>query len=446
MGLENFFSRLFGLQSADQPTAGRTQSHAAEKQSGIATRTAAAPEIILYHEEVFDSSNRLCGFRFSATPFTNHPDSAEPVCLEALAAAGISDFARQRVAFIPISAAAVALGAHSQLAAPKTVFVLDLHSASLPESEWRARLQAIRDSGSRSALAGVDSSPATHSLLNAADIALIDLVSVPVLESLIGELRVRSPGLVFAVEGINSWSERRRCGALRIDYCLGAFVTSRDDEAKQGQLRQNQIVLIELINRLRKNAELSELGTVAKQDPSIALHLVSLANSPASGLSTPVASLEQAILFLGRDQLHRLLTTSMFRAGKAHEKDEALLEMALGRARLMEDSAASTLSRQSRDELFLLGLLSFFDALLTLPMHSILERMPLPKRMTDALLQHKGPYGRHLSLAAALHSRDTSQVIALAAALKIPVTAVAAAHHAAMIWAGEALKDRHDTA
>lgn len=445
MGFVNFLSRLFGMQSAQSPAPDPAHQRAAANQGSAPARTAVA-EAILNREEVFDSNNRLCGFRFGLSPFSGLPEAAEPDYLEALGAAGIPGPASERLAFIAISEAAVARGAHARLAAPNTVFVLDLRSAALPESEWWDRLQTIRDCGSRSALAGVDASTAKRSLLNTADIAIIDLAAAPALESQIKAWRAISPALRFALAGVNSWALRRQAAALGVDYCLGAFITAQDEEAKQGQLRQNQNVLIALINRLQKNAELSELGAIARQDPSIALRLIGLANSPVSGLSTPVASLEQAILFLGREQLHRLLTISMFRTGEARGKDEALLEMALGRAHFLENMAITTLSRQSRDELFLLGLLSFFDALLSLPMNSILERMPLPKRITDALLWRKGIYGRHLSLAEALHAQDNPRVIALAAALKIPLATVAAAHHAAMTWAAEALKDRQETA
>ena len=78
---------------------------------------------------------------------------------------------------------------------------------------------------------------------------------------------------------------------------------------------------------------------------------------------------KQAILVLGRQRLYRWLTVAMFRVGKTRDRDEALLEVALTRARFLETVADSSLGKKDCDELFLVGLLSLFDVLLAIPVH-----------------------------------------------------------------------------
>ncbi len=435
MKLARIFRSLFGLQTIALSADGQANIRVADN---LIKTAAGLPECILHNESVFDADNQLCGHRFSATPVAGQTDIAVAQA-GFLVAFGIAEFAKQRLAFIPVSAAEVSQGVHTRLATPNTVFVLDLRDAGFQAFAGHNVIQAIRDTGSRIAVSGISAIERIHPQLASADMALLHFAPAPELELQVRPLRMRYPNLMFAVDGVNTWIERRQCSVLNIEYCLGLFLTAPDELAVQERIQQNQVVLVQLINSLNNNAELTELSTIARQDPSLALHLIRLANAPSFGLTTPVASLEQAILFMGRSQLHRLLTMTMFHAGKAQLKNAALLELALNRAYFMEHIAASSLSRQSRDELFMLGLLSFFDTLLGIPTTAVLERMPLPKRMSEALLTGKGPYGRHLSLAVALHGLDVSLAVALADEIRIPYASVNANSHAALIWANGVL-------
>jgi EAL and modified HD-GYP domain-containing signal transduction protein len=78
---------------------------------------------------------------------------------------------------------------------------------------------------------------------------------------------------------------------------------------------------IELLNLLRTEAELPALLDVVKRDPGMTYQLLQWANAPANGLGTQVTSLQQAFLVLGRNQLYRALTVSMFRLGASTHQD-----------------------------------------------------------------------------------------------------------------------------
>jgi EAL and modified HD-GYP domain-containing signal transduction protein len=59
---------------------------------------------------------------------------------------------------------------------------------------------------------------------------------------------------------------------------------------------------------------------VAKRDPGMTYQVLQWANAPANGQGTQVTSLQQAFLVLGRNQLYRALTVSMFRLGAARTR------------------------------------------------------------------------------------------------------------------------------
>lgn len=448
MGFGTFFNNLFRNRSAEasagadadspQPITQTTPPPARAQQA----MDRAAANSILFREEILDAGNRLCGYRFSLRIAGESAQAApEPLFMEALRSTETAGFARRRMAVIPLRPETVARGQHRFLAAPHSVLLLDMRQSSLPPAEWLGIIAAVRDSGCLAALTGVDLSPAERPLLEAADMVFLDLseYSLPQFHKIARGLKVGLPKLKLAAEGVQSWAERRMCAAWGFEYCLGGFLATQDKDEKEGIIDQSRLAVIEMLNLIRGDAELSELGGVAKKDPAIAFQLLALTNSAAAGLASPVASLEQAILVLGRERLYRWLTVSMFRIGKPRDRDEALLEVAMTRARFLETVAMPSQPKQACDELFLVGLLSLFDILLAIPMPKILARMNLTTPVNDVLLCSSGIYAPYLMLALALEKGRTEKAEELSATLGIDPALLHTTSLAAFSWAQEAL-------
>jgi len=179
------------------------------------------------------------------------------------------------------------------------------------------------------------------------------------------------------------------------------------------KLTQSRLILMELLNLLRQNAEISALAAVAKRDPGVTLKIIEMANSPLSGLTAPIASLEQALLILGREVLYRWLALSIYRTSN-DGRDETLLEIALGRAFFLEQVAVGCRSKQESDELFLVGMLSLLDILLGLPMTKAIDGIILPQAIIDVLVKSEGPYARFLLLALAREKGRNDQAVKFA--------------------------------
>jgi EAL and modified HD-GYP domain-containing signal transduction protein len=399
------------------------------------------PEAILLREEIIDSRNRLCGYRLTPKALANHRPYPEPLFLEALREERITEFAQRRKAVIPISPDTMIFNRHLPLQAPHTHLLMDLHHATLSREEMASRLGALRDGGFHTAIAGATMSAADTPLLRVADMAFIDLSEylLPNLQNVVRDLRAHFPKLALAAEGVHSWAEQRMCIAWGFEYCLGDFLNTRDTDEEEGKLSESHLASIEMLNLLRRDAELTELVEMAKRDPGLAFHLLKWANSPATGLATTVTSINQAIMVLGRAQLYRWLMVAMFRMGKKHERDESLLEMALTRARCLETMAAPGLVPAEREELFLVGLLSLFDVLLNMSMPRVLSQMHLSDKVADVLLRSEGPYGRYLMLVLAMEKGRVNQATQLAERLGIPLDSLEPTRCAAFGWAQQAL-------
>ncbi|WP_229257627.1 EAL and HDOD domain-containing protein [Duganella callida] len=390
------------------------------------------PDAMVVRSEIVDAHLQLCGYRYSVPLGGDRQPLAEPVALASLAAAGVADFARQRLALVPLSADAVARQLYQPLVAAQTIFMVERSAADA--------VTALRAAGCRVALRGATLDD--DALLSQAELVLLQLSQLPLaeLQFLVTQLRRRHPALKLAIDGVQSWDEQRMCQAWGADYFLGPFLTTSDQPDPEGTIEQSRMTSIELLNLLRTDAELPAMIEVAKRDPGMTYQVLQWANAPGSGNTGKVTSLQQAFMVLGRNQLYRGLTVSMFRLGSGANRmrDESLLEVALTRARFLE--TCSTLPQAKRDELFLVGLLSLFDVLLGVPMARLADQMHLSDDIRHVLLGQDGVYKPYLTMVLLLERDKVEPALALAETLEVEIDSLAAIAQAAFRWAQDALR------
>lgn len=399
---------------------------------------------IVQRAEILDQRNRLCGYRFSAMARQAAAPLPETALLAALLDAQVPGFAQQRMALVPLSFDAVSFGRQLPLLAPHTVFLLDRRHSELSVEQLAGRMLALRESGARLALRGATLAPEDAPLLALCDVVMLypNEHALAAFQSLVRQLRLLYPALKLCVDGLASWDEQRMCRAWGCDYFMGPFLTTQDREDGEAKLDQSRMTSIELLNLLRTEASLPALIDVVKRDPGMTYQILQWANAPAHGLGTKVTGLQQAFLVLGRNQLYRAVTVSMFRlgAGGHQARDEALLEVALTRARFME--TCSHLPQTQRDELFLVGMLSLFDVLLGAPMAQLVGSMQLSDEIREVLLANRGPYAPYLMLALLFERDKVSAALEQGQRLGLEVDRLADSGQAAFEWAQQAL--HHD--
>jgi EAL and modified HD-GYP domain-containing signal transduction protein len=399
-------------------------------------------DAMLCRDEITDSRNRLCGYRFTFQPAKAGGHAPEEAFFEVLEATDVPAFAARRMALIPVSGEAIAEGRHVPLIAPYTVFLADSLQTSMPADTLAGHLAALRKSGPKVALKVSGKQLAPQALLSQADFYFVNLHegSVDDFQVLLGKLKTANANAKFAVDGVETWDEQRMCLSLGAEFCLGGFMSKADDIDPEGRLDQGRLTSIQLLNLLRSDADVSELSEVAKRDPGLTFQLLKWANAPGIGSTTAVTSLNQAIIVLGRNHLYRWLTVSMFRLGTEKERDESLLEIALTRARFLETAGPKSMAKAQRDELFLVGMLSLFEQLLKMPMAKILDVMHLAADIREVLLNGEGPYGPYLKMVLLLERNQVEKGLALADQLGIEADSLADAGSAAFAWAQEALR------
>lgn len=234
---------------------------------------------------------------------------------------------------------------------------------------------------------------------------LIQIVKIDICELGDSDLRSLSERFIAAgkkllAEKVENLDQFRTCLDLGFEYFQGYYF-AKPFVLSGKKLSPSQMTIVRLMSQIAQNADIADLERSIKQDAALALPLLRLANTPASGATQRIDSIGQALAVLGKRQLYRWLQILLYaEPGKAARAPSPLLILATTRGRLLELLANKLCpgDRNVADVAFTVGTMSLMDALFGTPMEKILERIPVAGEVRDALLARQGFYGDLLKL------------------------------------------------
>jgi c-di-GMP-related signal transduction protein len=184
--------------------------------------------------------------------------------------------------------------------------------------------------------------------------------------------------------------------------------------------------------------DFDELEKLIKHEPSLCYRLLRYLNSPIMALSSPVHSIRNALNLLGEQESIRwirMATTLVMGQGKSSD----LVLSSLVRARFCELLTPKVAHGDA--DLFLLGMLSLIDAILSVPIGVVIEELSLETDIKAQLLSAKTGKKTALSpvydLMLAREVGDWEQVTRLAKQLNLSLSQIAEISNQAMRWAHE---------
>ena len=159
-------------------------------------------------------------------------------------------------------------------------------------------------------------------------------------------------------------------------FCRPEVVGGREVPAN----RLRYLRLLEMVSR--PEIDLRELEKLLKQEASICYRLLRYLNSPIFGFSLEIKSVRHAMAILGEREMRRWIRL-VVTIGAAEQGCSELVLMGLTRARFCELLSARL---RSKNDLFLMGLLSIMDAILQIDMTSLLGQVPVDHETKASLL------------------------------------------------------------
>jgi c-di-GMP-related signal transduction protein len=173
------------------------------------------------------------------------------------------------------------------------------------------------------------------------------------------------------------------------------------------RLAHSELVLMQLLEKLVKDAPTREIENLFKQNPGLSLALLRLVNSVGVGIQKRITSISDAILLFGRRQLKRWLQLLVY-TGERRASSNPLLQLAAARGRCLEllVQRCPRHSKELEDHAFMVGIMSLMDALLGIPLAEAITPLNPPPEIRDALLSRTGLLGRLLLLVEHLEAYD----------------------------------------
>lgn len=222
-------------------------------------------------------------------------------------------------------------------------------------------------------------------------------------------------GKVLLAEKVETIEEFTSCMRLGFTYFQGYYF-ARPIILSGKKLAAPQMVLVNLLGLLARDASSEHIERVIKQEASIGLMLLRLVNTPGAGSTRRIDSLGQALLILGRQQLQRWLQILLYaQPGQERRAPTPLLALATTRGKLMELIVQKLRAgeRGMADTAFSVGIMSLMDALFGQEMTTLLTQITVSDDVREALLTRAGVLGELLTLVESLERvDDTGETVA----------------------------------
>jgi len=409
--------------------------HASEPEPSAAS---AAPVIFVARQPILDANRRVFGYELlyrdgpAATHCEADLDHASARVFTDAATMGLETLTGGHVAFL--NATRLLLMEQAATLLPPASVVVEVLETVEPDTESVAACRRLRECGYRIALDDFVYDPRYDPLLDVADFVKVDFLETTPTQraEIVAHMGGHAQRLIAEkIETEETFDRARQEG---FGYYQGFFFsrpvvfTAREVPPRA----LNYMKLLSALNDSRLTA--GQLEDLVKQDVSLSLRILTSVNSAAQAIRREIVSMRQAIVLLGRQQIRRWASVWVL-AGLATGGCQELVTMSLIRARWCELVGERLWGEACSSELFLCGMLSLLDSILGKPIPAILKSLPVSDRVGAALCGAPSPWTTLMSSVAAYERGAWEDALALAGAIGLSPSDLAASHVTALRWA-----------
>jgi len=286
---------------------------------------------------------------------------------------------------------------------PAERVALELHRSDVVDPQVLAELERLGGLGYTIVLDGFVVRGDSMPLLEVADYVKLDarVFSRDELAEQVAELEPYDVELIAA--GIEDHATFELCKEVGFDYFQGDFFCRPRTVAGHG-IPANRLAQVRMMAVLQDpDCELDDLEQAISGDLGLSVRLLRWINSAYFLLPRKVGSVREALLLLGVRNV-RSWALLMTLAGIEDQPGE-LIRTAMTRAKMCE-LMAQALDRPDPDAHFTVGLFSVVDAFMDTSMPDVLNELPLPAEVSDALLGRCGHLGEVLDWVLAYERGD----------------------------------------
>lgn len=399
---------------------------------------------IIGRQPVLDRSQQIIGYelllRSKTLPTVRAPDAAlrrmqDEALIRCLTDLDVGRLLEDKLAFVEISPSMLESPLLRELPSKGVVLAVRPDRDKLEDNLLRCR--ELMSLGYRIALDDFEPDRDWGQFLTLASFIRVDVARFDAIE--LGKLADRFPDKhtpQLMAKNVETDDDFEACYKVRF-HCFEGNYFTRLRPSMPPRIDSDRIRVLELLNMVKNQEEISRLEEGFKHDAMLVYKLLRYINAPVNGLQQQIRSIAHALVILGYKQLYRWLTLLLFSSGKADPRNKALLQNALVRARMTELLGQSKLPLAECEGLFIVGMFSLLDALLNVPMEQALEQLHLSDPVMAALARREGVYAPFLALSVACEEADREAIVEYAAACGLDANEVNTAQVKALVWAEE---------
>lgn len=379
------------------------------------------PSIYLGRLPIFDNKRTIYGYELlyrdtdeNSAVVSDNLHATARVLVNALNHIGLNSLTRKKLAFIKVDDKT--LFDDIIYAISPEHFVLEILEETTFSTELFERIKKLHKKGYIFALNHYRDTGAFHlryqALLTLIDYVKIDLNDQQDLPTLLKNLDKYD--LKYIADKIEDEEAFQKAKEAGFDYYQGYYF-SNVNLFKKDKLDPQYSLLIQLIYLLKSDSTMDVLIEKFNESPYLTLNLLKFIRLHEGLGSQSIASLEQAMVLIGRERLGNWLELMLYAYDKENEPEsnyaKQLSLQAKQRAYLMEELARHIKgSEKYAHKAYMTGLLSVSESLFSDKLSDLVKQMHIQSDIANALLKRKGGLGRLLDLALVVETNDLETI------------------------------------
>lgn len=321
-------------------------------------------------------------------------------------------------------------------ALPSETAVVEILETVEPDQDILKICKQLKSDGYVLALDDFVGSPGYEPFLEIADIVKVDVLDLGPQKLVDVAKNLQNYPCIMLAEKVEFLETFDFCRKIGFKLFQGYFF-SKPQIVSGKKLAANQLSKLDIMRELgAADIDMKKISHIIQADVSLSYRLLRYINSAGMGLTHKIKSISQAVNMLGQRKISTWLQVIVMAEMNSTARAGELLQLSLQRARFLEIICKHTRTTPlPPDSMFILGLFSYLDALLSQPMEEIIEKISLEPRMSEALLGHDKELGVWLSLVKACERGDWESAAAALKLTGLNSSVAAISMNAAGIWA-----------
>ena len=353
--------------------------------------------------------------------------------LEVIESMGIETLSADKEVFVPVNNVSIFTDIDSQCSAPHESIVLLVDNSVKPEPMYVERIRELKEEGYKFAIRklAVPQFEAYREILLLMDYVLLDHKKIDITKAKIYFSNVY-PNVKLCAGNIQTqeiFDTLKEDGGYELYEGEFYRVPVTKGETEVTPLKINYIELLNTVNG--EDFELTKAADIIGRDTALVISLLKMVNRMA--VNSEITSIRHAAAMLGQKELKKWINTAV--ANKLYaDKPNEITRLSLLRAKFAENLAPALSLAAQAPELFLMGLFSVLDLILSKPMEEALKMVQVSKEIREALVDNKGKFAPIMSFITQYECANWQEISRLMILQEIDMEQVNEAYLSSLTW------------